>query len=254
MPQAAAQRSARSVSGPNGLAAQARLSATDLRRMAYRFPGLRKPAAAAEALAPRRPPAVWEEKVAVPPVTGNRPGQDLLIGGLNAFNLVASTWALAAGMTVERLVALVRQLPPELVPPPGLPVALGLVPFVFSLLLFLLPIGRILLRRRTRRRVARENGRRAVLRTVLERAATGGVDERELRERWRIAAGDEPGDRELLDEVKALGGDVDLERSGEDVRYRFVDLELEARAVEAERETASASEARVGKVIFSSED
>ena len=157
-------------------------------------------------------------------------------------------------MTVERLVALVRQLPPEMVPPPGVPVALGLVPFVFSLLLFLLPIGRILLRRRTRRRVARENGRRAVLRTVLERAATGGVDERELRERWRIAAGEEPGDRELLDEVKALGGDVDLERSGEDVRYRFVDLELEARAVEAEREAASASEARVGKVVFSSED
>lgn len=222
--------------------------------IAYRFPDLRKTAPAAEALAARRPPAVWEQKVAVPPVTGNRPGQDLLIGGLNAFNLVASTWALAAGMTVERLVALVRQLPPELVPPPGLPVVLGLVPFVFSLLLFLLPLGRIALRRRTRRRVARENGRRAVLRTVLERAPSGGVDERELRERWRIAAGEEPGDRELLDEVKALGGDVDLERSGEDVRYRFVDLELEARAVEAEREAASASEARVGKVIFSSED
>jgi len=37
MPQAAAQRKARSVSGPNGRAAEARLSAADMRCIAYSF-------------------------------------------------------------------------------------------------------------------------------------------------------------------------------------------------------------------------
>jgi hypothetical protein len=37
------------------------------------------------------------------------------------------------------------------------------------------------------------------------------------------------------------------------VRYRFPDLEAEAKAVQAEREAAAEDEARVGPVIFSSE-
>lgn len=219
--------------------------------IAFRFPDLRKTTAAAPA-ARARP--VWETKVGVPPVTGNRAGQDVLIGALNAFNLVASAWALSVGLTVERAIALARQLPPELVPPPGVAIALGWVPFVFSILLFLLPLGRLFLRRRSERRAARENGRRAVLRAALETAPRGGVTEGELTERWRIATGAEPTEREVLDEVKALGGDVDVERSGEEVRYRFVDLELEARAVEAEREAAGEDEARVGQVVFATDE
>ncbi|NUO50747.1 MAG: hypothetical protein HOV80_17995, partial [Polyangiaceae bacterium] len=66
--------------------------------------------------------------------------------------------------------------------------------------------------------------------------------------------GIEPDPKELTKQVVALGGDVDLDRAEEGVRYRFPDLELEARAVEAEREAAAEDEARVGKVVFSSED
>ena len=51
----------------------------------------------------------------------------------------------------------------------------------------------------------------------------------------------------------ALGGDVEIEDDGK-VRYRFPDLEAEAVALKAEREAASEEEARVGKVIFSSEN
>ncbi len=219
--------------------------------IAYRFTELRR---TVDAGATMRAKPVWEAPAKVPPLTGNQPGQDFLIGGLNLFNLLASWWVLSHGLTIERMIAIFRQVPLELMPPPGTPIALGLVPLIFSIALFALPLGRLTLRARTRRRVARENGRKAVLRAVLEGARAGGVTEKELVEKYRIAAGVEPEDKDLTREVRALGGDVDLDRSGDGVHYRFIDLELEARAVAAEREAAADEEAKVGPVIFTSED
>jgi hypothetical protein len=219
--------------------------------LAYRFPELRKTAGYAEG---RRAPAIWDKVERATPITGNTDNANLLIGGLNAFNLVASAWVLWSGLTVERIVAILQKLPPERWPEPGVSIALGIVPFVFSVALFLFPLGRVLLRPLRERKARRENGRRAVLREIIESAKKGGVSERELVERYRFATGEELSSKEITKQVVALGGDVDLDRAAEGIRYRFPDLELEARAVEAEREAASEAEAKVGKVIFSSED
>jgi len=220
--------------------------------IAYRFPDVRKTVQALEA---DRPEPVWAKPVVARPLTGNSFGEDFFIGALNAFNLAMSTWVVVNGLTVDRLIAVLARVPKRLWPEPGTPIALGIVPLVFSIALFLLPLGRALYRSRERKRAARENGRRAVLRAVLDKAGTGGVTARELSETYRIAAGVEPTDAELTREVRALGGDVDIERAAEadGVHYRFVDLELEAKALEAEREAASDDEAKIGKVIFSSE-
>ena len=94
----------------------------------------------------------------------------------------------------------------------------------------------------------------AVLREIIESAKKGGVSERDLIEKYRVATGEQLSSKEITKQVVALGGDVDLERAAEGIRYRFPDLELEARAVEAEREAASEEEAKVGKIVFSSED
>jgi hypothetical protein len=219
--------------------------------IAYSFPELRKTADLSADL--RRVEPIWYRREEPRPVTGNEPGQDVVIGGLNLFNLLASGWVLASGLTLERMIAMFRGVPPLELPPPGLPIALGLVPFVFSIALFLLPLGRAVLSPLRKKRAARENGRRAVLQTVLESAKSGGVSERELAERYRIASGLEADPKELTKQVVALGGDVDLERAAEGVRYRFPDLELEARAVEAEREAAGEEEAKIGPVVFTSE-
>jgi hypothetical protein len=222
--------------------------------IAYSFPELRK--TVSDEL-PRRAAPIWKKKVEPPPITGNPPGSDLAIGALNAFNLIMSGWMLAQGLTIERLVAMFSKVPVHQLPPPGLPIALGVVPFVFSVALFLLPIGRLLWRRRTVKKAQRENGRRAVLQAVLESTKTGaGVTEEELAERYRIAAGIDPGGKEITEHVVALGGDIDMDEveRGKGVRFRFQDLELEAKAVEAEREAAADEEARPAKVIFSSED
>ena len=127
------------------------------------------------------------------------------------------------------------------------------MPLVFSIALFALPIARALYRPIKERKVARENGRRALLREVLT-----GIDKREitdasLQSAWKSAAGQAPDPKAITREVVALGGDVEIQDDGR-VRYRFPDLEAEAAALRAEREAASEEEARVGKIVFSSEN
>jgi hypothetical protein len=146
----------------------------------------------------------------------------------------------------------------------GVPIVLGLVPLVMSLAVFVLPVVRALGRPLAERAVAKENGRRALLREVLEATRKGeGVSASRLRAAWSRASGGPVDDAELTRVVVELGGDVDLEAaekvrvadpSADPVRYRFAELELEAEAVDEERAFAKESERKVGKVVFTSED
>ncbi|MDP9034785.1 MAG: hypothetical protein M3O50_08240, partial [Myxococcota bacterium] len=54
-------------------------------------------------------------------------------------------------------------------------------------------------------------------------------------------------------ELVALGGDVAIDPGGQ-TRWRFVDLETEAAAVEAERQAAADQEATLGKVVYATDD
>jgi hypothetical protein len=224
---------------------------TDTGAIVYRFEAVRKTADAAPASA--RAPSVWAKLERMPPLTGNEGGTNALIIALNTFNLLMSAYAIEQGLTLERLGGLLRQLPERLMPPPGLPIALGVVPLVFSIALFLLPLGRALLRGRKARAIARENGRRAMLREVLEKAGRAPITEGGLERAWRGAAGEEPPPKAVTREVVALGGDVDLE-GGSDVRYRFPELDAEAAALEAERAAASEEEARLGPVVYATDE
>jgi hypothetical protein len=221
----------------------------------YRFAEMRRTAAEPGPGGDVRPASVWDEPHDLPPLTGNSFGSNALIMLLNGFNLIASAWVLSNGLTMQRIGQLLSGAPwDKLTPASGMPWALGVVPLVFSIALFVLPLLRALWRPIKARRAARERGRRALVRAVLERVGRrGGVTETELAGAWAAAAGSVPDEKTLTREVVALGGDVDLESAADGVRYRFPDLELEARAVEAEREAAAEDEARVGKVIFSSE-
>jgi hypothetical protein len=204
-----------------------------------------------------RPRPIWARVKKLVPLTGNTTGANLGIAALNGFNLLMSWIALSGHWTFEKIRWMFTvaqwhsyQRPP-LEPAPSTAIALGVIPFVFSLALFALPVIRAAIRPWKERRIARENGRRAMLREVLEHVGTGEVTDESLRHAWKQAAGTEPDSKELTREVVALGGDVDYESGA--VRYRFPDLEAEAKAVEAEREAAAEGEAKVGEVIFSSE-
>ena len=102
--------------------------------------------------------------------------------------------------------------------------------------------------------MAEENARLAILREVLTRAPK----KEPVRTRrsaspiaWRRATTRRR--RRSRQRVVDLGGDVDVGPEGE-VRYRFADLEAEAEALEDERAHASPAEAKLGRVVFASDE
>lgn len=220
----------------------------------YRFESIRK--TVEQKGGEPRPAPAWARLEKLGPLTGNEAGTNLLIVALNGFNLIMSLYALSEGMTFEKLAMLLRGVRFDALhplPDTGTAVALGVVPLVFSIALFVLPVLRAIYRPIKASRVARENGRRGLLREVLT-----GIDKREITDQslaqaWRSAAGNAPDPKAITREVVALGGDVEIQDDGR-VRYRFPDLEAEAAALRAEREAASEEEARVGKIVFSSEN
>lgn len=217
----------------------------------YRFEAIRR--TAEEAPHAPRPAPAWRTPASLPPLTGNGLGSNVAIALLNGFNLLASGWAIANGLTLSNLAALFSKAPPAMLPDAGVPIVLGLVPMIFSIAIFVMPALRALGRLAAEKRVRKENARLAVLREVLSRTAKKEpVPDEVLREAWRRAAGDEPTSKEVTARVVELGGDVDTGPEGQ-VRYRFADLEAESEALEDERARASEEEARLGKVIFASD-
>lgn len=201
-------------------------------------------------------PSVWDTPIEPPALTGNGPGDDLLIGFLNLFNLGASGYAMVHGFSLENVWALItaRRGHPPIFVDSGLPLVLGLIPFVFSAALFLLPLGRALLASSKAKAAREENGRRAILKTVLDTLhAKQPITNQALEAAYQRATGETASSQEITRRVVDLGGDVDMqaaEATGE-VRYRFADLETEAVALEEEREAAPEEERKVGRVVFS---
>ncbi len=233
----------------------------------YRFPALRK--TAADPSDPRgsvgasedAPPPAWApgRVKPLPPLTGNSVGTNVAIVGLNAFNLLMGAWALENGMTLEHVSHLFERVPrgmphPMIPVDTGTPIALGLVPLVFSALLFVVPIARAVWRPVKERDAQRDKGRLAVLREVLERVRSKQpVTDSVVAQAWQRATGQEAPPKRLDRELVALGGDVAIEPSGA-TRWRFADLETEAAAVDAERQAASDEEARLGEVVYATDE
>ena len=217
----------------------------------YRFEALRKTAEANPTAL--RAPAAWDAMPTERPLTGNTFGANLFVGLLNGFNLAMSTFILATDLTLVDLLVLFHKRVPPWLPTGGVPLVFGIVPLVLSLVVFAIPLVRAVARPFKNAQRARERGRLAMLREILERAPRAEpVDEDQLRRAYRLAAGDDPSDTMIRERIVELGGDVDLE-GGEPIKYRFPDLEDEAAAVAEERERADEQEAKVGPVIFTSE-
>lgn len=218
----------------------------------YRFESMRRTADESRAHPPR--PA-WETPPVLPPLTGNNGGANVGIAALNVFNGLAAWFALTHGMTIANVIHLFEHRPPGEPPifEPGTAIALGIVPLVFSVGVLALPAIRAILRGRREKAIAHEKARLGILKEVLARAPSKEpVPDEVLKTAYRVATGDEPTSKEITRRVVDLGGDVDVGPEGE-VRYRFADFEAEAEALEEEREAASEKEARLGKIVFTSE-
>ncbi len=235
------------------------ITVSDEGAILYEFPGLRSTVDDTHAAGTAVSASIWDKLAVPPPLTGNSAAFNTLFTFINGFNLAASGVVLAQGLTIERLIALVAGMgvedAPPLPPPDGVPLALGLVPFVFSAALFALPVLRALGRRATAARVARDNHARLLLKRLL----AGSEQERrfqftrsELADACAIG-GRRPGEADIERAVRALGGSVDIDHDGKLV-YTFDNLAREHAAVRTARALASHDEAAPGAVLLSSAD
>jgi hypothetical protein len=198
----------------------------------YTFKALRKTARdAAETVTPRW---AWERLEPSPPLTGNPPGTNALVGFFNGFNLLAPFWIVPAfearlHVSLASWQFLVRDFP-----------------LAFSALFFAVPAARwVKARLEARRRDAR-NDRRRLLGRIF--AGSGPRTREELAPTPALGA--------LLDrELVVLGGDVAAEPDQRGrVRYTFPRVEEETAAVARARAGAGGEEREVGRVVFSSAD
>jgi hypothetical protein len=220
----------------------------------YHFEAMRKTAEASGTRG-ERPRAAWDEPHELAPLTGNQSGTNVLITALNAFNVVMSLVAIDMNLTLAKLPWLFGRVPLDALPYMGTPIALGVVPLVFSIALFLLPVARAIAIPFKARRLAKEKGRLALLRTILTRITSKApVTDELLADAWKRAAGQPADPKDITRRVVELGGDAEIQEDTGEVRYRFVDLETEAAALEAERDAASEEEKKVGKVVFATDN
>jgi hypothetical protein len=164
-----------------------------------------------------------------------------------------SGFALANGLTVERIFQIISERGSDVVAPPvtGFPVFLGAVPFAFSAVLFALPAARLIRKGAQERKIQRENARRAMLSVLVKGGTPEVVEATDLRRAWMSAGAPMPKESELTEEVRRMGGEPDVREDGTLI-YRFADLHRESQSLVAGRKAAPASERSVGQVLFSS--
>jgi len=229
------------------------VSVSDDGGITYSFEKLRKTAAGEHAVRPSSVKPAWHEKLSMPKLTGNPLGSDLMITLINGFNLLMSVVALNTGLTIANIQNLLGGVPIEALPLDGTPVVFGVVPLFFSLAIFAFPMLRALRKPALAKEIETENGRRAILKTVLEERPpekrADPVDVATLSRAWAASTGAPPDESALTREVVKLGGDVEVSDDGRAL-YRFRDLEAEVKALADERARASDEEKRVGQVIF----
>lgn len=203
------------------------------------------------------PPPIWHFKEVLPPFTGNTASSNALIAGLNGFNLLMSMIAISNSWTIEkfRYIFMVTStnIPPELLPPmpEGTPILLGYIPFIFSSVLFLIPLLRAFSRGAKKREVDAKNGKRGLIKAILNKLSINGIKEKILKQSWAEQACAKVDEKEFTREIVRLGGEVELS-DNDDVVFRFKAIEDELNALKKARQKASQNEAYVGDVVFSS--
>jgi hypothetical protein len=198
----------------------------------YTFKGLRKTAGGgADATSP-----CWasERLEAAPPLTGNAPESNALIGLFNGFNLLAPFWIVPAfearvHVSLARWQFLFRDFP-----------------LAFSAIFFAVPAGRWIKARLEASRRRARNDRRLLLGRIFSRS--------QARRREELAPTAALGallDRELV----SLGGDIASEPDDRgQILYTFPRVDEELAAVAKARAAAPGAERDAGAIVFSSRD
>jgi hypothetical protein len=161
----------------------------------------------------RAPQAVWAHRRVPDAITGNRPSLDRW--------LVLSNLLILAGAAAATIFSLSASLWQP---------ALALLFFSLGLAALAMPVTRLARRRAHLAQIAEENGRRAVIRAVLQRRIGTTIGAHALSHVWLAGAGRAVRQDRLYEELAALGGEPDVDGQAR-VYFRFPELDDEARAL-----------------------
>jgi hypothetical protein len=161
----------------------------------------------------RAPRPIWEQQRSPDPVTGNPLSVDRVLVAINMLLLIA------AATVVDRTLSSSVWQP-----------ALGIVLFAAALFTMVMPLARLFRRRAHMTKVAAENGRRALIRAVLQRPCGRALGAHALSHAWVAGSRRAINQSRLFDEVAALGGEPDVDVQAR-TYFRFPDLDHETRAL-----------------------
>ena len=206
------------------------IDVSDEGHLVYRFDELMVTAARQGTFA-RGPRRIWESAKKPTPLTGNPGGTNFWITAFNLFNLGMSGFILSgAGDAVAQGFAV----------DPGILYGLGVIPFVFSLVFFAVPLVRWIGHAREERRAERENERRQQIRKIY--ASVEGAQAAPVQLRPKL-------EKEL---ALAFDGEPKVDNTG--TTYYFFDgLKAELDAGERARQ-AAVGEVVFGETVFSSDE
>jgi hypothetical protein len=180
-------------------------------------------------------------------LTGNTSGANAAVAGMNAFTLIAavtSPWFIFPRLGIGG---------------PAAFIGLVLVPVVFSILFFGIPLGRMTGVKLENRRRAKRNVRRVLLGLVYRRAVDGrpiDVDEAHRYVTSRLKERTVPVEavEEALHEMaRELDADVSSDDAGT-LQYSFPALPRELLAAESVRRTLELEKRELGEIVFSTAD
>ena len=196
----------------------------------------------------REPNPAWMRLEHPLDLTGNEKKQDVVIAGMNGFNLLAG--ATAPGFIFPQLG----------IGGPAAFVGLVVVPVIFSTLFFGIPLLRTIgVRRENERRRAR-NVRRLVLGTVYREALTGRGSltvEAALASARRRLRDNPPAPREVAAAIHSLAAEFDADvAAAEDgtLVFAFPAIRREFVASETMRRKLRLEDRRLGDIVYSSAD
>ncbi len=201
---------------------------------------------------------IWLHKEKLFPLTGNSFGVNICIGGLNFFNLIMSVIAIKTNLVLDKLYFLFlfnnESINNQLIfsESHSIPLLFGWIPFLFSILFFMLPLYRVLMRRKEKTLLQFKNGRKGVLKAIITKLNSNGIHENILIEYFKKYADRAPTHKELYNIIINMGGEISVSNS--EIYYNFKELETEYLALNKERLNAHNSEKNIGKIVFSSID
>jgi len=175
---------------------------------------------------------VWIDKTKVPQFTGNSLLSNILIVGINSFNLYVSVFIINNNLTISKIkhiVSLVNFSNFDSLFVDNIyestPILLGWMPFVFSIAIFTIPVIRLLYRKKMIKKINAENGYKSLLKYIIVNIENGKfiLNEIELIKAWSSLSDEKTNISELSKTILKIGGEMKITPKGS-IIYVFSNL------------------------------